>query len=291
MDIRVLRYFLAVAREQNISRAAQVLNLTQPTLSTQLKALEEELGCQLLVRGGRKVTLTDDGMVLRKRAQEILDLVSRTEKELSSSRETVSGDIAIGTGETSAFGHFANLMRSLQERYPGIHYKIFSGNSHYVVEQLERGLVDFGLLYDGLDVKRYDSLRLPIRERWGVLLPPESPLASKSSVTASDLRDQRLIISQQEGASSALEKWFGCPIEELDVVARYNLVLNAAFLTKASFGLTLTFEGLVDCPLVFRPLEPELTSEATLVWKKYQVLPRASEVFLETMMEGLSLPS
>lgn len=184
MELRVLQYFLAVAREQSISGAAESLHLSQPTLSTQLKAMEDELGKQLLIRGtkgSRKVTLTEEGMILRKRAEEILSLVQKTEQEISNSDETIVGDVYIGTGETDIIRFMAKAAKKIQEQYPDIHYHISSGNAEYVLEYLDKGLIDFGLIYGTADPKKYESIPIPVKDIWGVLMRRDSPLAQKSS--------------------------------------------------------------------------------------------------------------
>lgn len=207
MELRVLRYFLAVAREQSIVRAAESLHLSQPTLSTQIKAMEEELGRQLLIRGtkgSRKVTLTDEGMILRKRAEEILNLVYKTEREISLSDENVVGDVYIGTGETDAVRLIARAAKKLSQTYPGIHYHIASGNAAFVMDQLEKGLIDFGLVFGTADHAKYNCIKIPRTEIWGVLMPKDSLLAEKTAISPEDLWDKPLILSRQEDSSGAL---------------------------------------------------------------------------------------
>ncbi len=292
MELRVLQYFLAVAREQSISGAAESLHLSQPTLSTQLKAMEEELGKQLLIRGtkgSRKVTLTEEGMILRKRAEEILELVKKTESEISLSDDVVAGDVYIGTGETNIIRLFAKTARELQHDYPDIHYHISSGNSSYVMEQLDKGLIDFGLLYDSVDIAKYETLKIPIKDVWGVLMRRDSPLAAKEVICPEDLWDKPLIVSHQENAKRIISEWLKQDLSKLNIVATYNLVLNASLLTDEGFGYTICFDKLLDIvpssSLCFRPLFPRLEAEATIVWKKYQVFSRAAEKFLQQLQQ------
>ena len=292
MELRVLQYFLAVAREQSISGAAESLHLSQPTLSTQLKAMEEELGKQLLIRGtkgSRKVTLTEEGMILRKRAEEILELVKKTESEISLSDDMVAGDVYIGTGETNIIRLFAKTARELQHDYPDIHYHISSGNSSYVMEQLDKGLIDFGLLYDSVDIAKYETLKIPIKDVWGVLMRRDSPLAAKEVICPEDLWDKPLIVSHQENAKRIISEWLKQDLSKLNIVATYNLVLNASLLTDEGFGYTICFDKLLDIvpssSLCFRPLFPRLEAEATIVWKKYQVFSRAAEKFLQQLQQ------
>lgn len=291
MELRVLQYFLAVAREQNISAAAESLHLSQPTLSTQLKALEEELGKQLLIRGtkgSRKVLLTEDGMILRKRAEEILSLVKRTENEISRSDEAVVGDVYIGTGETDTVRLFARAAKQLQAQCPDIHYHLSSGNAEYVLEYLDRGLIDFGLLFGTVDTQKYDAIPLPIRDTWGVLMRRDSPLAGKEAVTPEDLWDKPLIISRQRGDDQYLAQWMKKEFSSLHIVATYNLIFNASLLVDEGLGYALGLDKLINTDgssLCFRPLSPALEASACIVWKKYQIFSRPARVFLDCLQK------
>ncbi|MGI6118667.1 MAG: LysR family transcriptional regulator [Bilifractor sp.] len=297
MELRVLEYFLAVAREQNITAAAESLHLTQPTLSIQLKGLEEELGKQLLVRGtkgSRKVTLTEDGKLLRARAEEILRLVEKTENEITQPGDAVAGDVWIGTGETDTIRIFARAAKKLQKSCPDIHYHFMSGNASYVMEQMDKGLIDFGLLFSEADSKKYDIMRIPIKEHWGVLMRRDDPLAQKNSISAEDLKELPLITSTQENARKQLAGWMHRSASRLNVVATYNLILNAAILTDEGFGYTIGFEKLLDTvldrgnsSLCFRPLSPVMEDEAFIIWKKYQIFSRAADRFLQQIREEL----
>lgn len=275
MELRVLHYFLAVAREQSISAAAQSLHLSQPALSTQLKALEEELGKQLLIRkskGSRKVTLTEEGMILRKRAQEILSLVKRTQEEISSPDETIAGDVCIGAGETDIVRLFARAAQSLQRQHPDIHYHISSGNAEYVLEYLDKGLIDFGLLFGQVDLQKYEAIPLPVRDSWGVLMRRDAPLAQKETVCPADLWDQPLIISHQRSDDRRLAQWMQRDLSQLHIVATYNLVFNASLLVDEGLGYALCFDKLINTrgsSLCFRPFAPRLESTAYIIWKKY----------------------
>ncbi|MGI6177397.1 MAG: LysR family transcriptional regulator [Eubacterium sp.] len=297
MELRVLEYFLAVAREQNITAAAESLHLTQPTLSIQLKALEDELGKQLLVRGtkgSRKVTLTEDGKLLRVRAEEILNLVEKTENEISQSGEAAAGDVWIGTGETDTIRVFARAAKKLQNSCPDIHYHFMSGNASYVMEQLDKGLIDFGLLFQEADSKKYDIMRIPIKEHWGVLMRRDDPLAMKENISPEDLKDLPLITSSQENAKKQLASWMHRSVPRLNIVATYNLILNAAILTDEGFGYTIGFDKLLDTALdqgnsslCFRPLSPIMEDEAFIIWKKYQIFSKAADRFLQQIREEL----
>lgn len=290
MELRVLQYFLAVAREQNISAAAQSLHLTQPTLSRQLKELEEELGKQLMVRGSRKIVLTEEGMLLRKRAEEILDLVGRTEKEIAQSDDTASGDIYIGTGETDGMRQIARTAKQLQEHSPGIHFHIVSGDAVDVCERLDKGLLDFGVLLGDIDKIKYHYLELPMKDTWGILMRRDSPLAQQERILPQDLWDKPLILSRQVDNKSGLYRWLGREPEQLHTVATYNLIYNASLMVDEGMGYAFTLDKLVNTrgsQLCFHTLEPKLELGMYLVWKKSQIFSKAAELFLERLREQL----
>lgn len=295
MELRVLGYFLAVAREQSIVRAAESLHLSQPTLSTQIKALEEELGKQLLIRGSkgtRKVTLTEEGMILRKRAEEILSLVQKTEREISFSDEMIVGDVCIGTGETDAVRFIARAAKELYASYPGIHYHISSGNSDFVSEQLDKGLIDFGIIFGNVDHTKYNSIELPFRDIWGVLMKKDSALAAKEVIQPEDLWDMPLIISNQDDSKGTLTAWFKKELSELEIVATYNLLFNASLMVEEGLGYAIGLDKIINTTgnntLCFRPLSPQMEAGMHIIWKKYQVFSKASEKFIEKL-KSLSL--
>lgn len=292
MELRVLQYFLAVAREQTISGAAEYLHLTQPTLSRQLKELEEELGKQLLIRGNRKVTLTEEGMLLRKRAEEILALVNKTENEISFSDDVVVGDVEIGAGETDAVRVIARVARGLQEQYPQIRYHITSGDGVDITEKIDRGLLDFGVLLETVDISKYDYLRLPMKDVWGVLMRRDAPLAERAAITPEDLWEKPLIISRQTTGGSPLEKWMKRELDQWNIVATYNLIYNGSLMVEEGMGYAFSLETLInttgDSRLCFRPLSPRLEIGMDLVWKKYQIFSRASKTFLKHLQQYLN---
>lgn len=287
MELRVLRYFLTVAREENISAAADFLHLTQPTLSRQLMELERELGVTLFRRGKRKITLTEEGMLLRKRAEEITELVQKTQAEILAPEEDVKGDIYIGSAETRVMALLAEIIRELQAEYPKIRVNIFSGNADDVTEKLDKGLLDFGLLIQPCNIAKYESIRLPQKDTWGMLMRGDSPLAAAEAVRPEDLWDAPLLASRQRLVSGEVGEWLGKDFEELNMVASYNLIFNASVMVEEGMGYALCLEGLVntsgDSPLCFRPLEPRLEASLNIVWKKYQVFSRAAELFLEKL--------
>ncbi|MGO5115084.1 LysR family transcriptional regulator [Candidatus Avoscillospira sp. LCP25S3_F1] len=292
MELRVLQYFLAVAREQSISAAAQSLHLTQPTLSRQIKELEETLGKQLMIRGNRTITLTEEGQHLRKRAQEILDLVGRTEKEIMQSSETVSGDIYIGTGETDGVRQIARVACFLQEQYPAVQFHIVSDDAADVCEQLDKGLLDFGMLLGDIDKTKYHYLELPMRDTWGVLMRRDSPLAQKAAVTPEDLWDQPLILSRQMDNKGGLHRWLRREASELHTVATYNLIFNASLMVDEGMGYAFALDKLINTTgssLCFRPLEPRLELGMYLVWKKSQLFSKPAELFLQQLQQQMHL--
>lgn len=292
MELRVLQYFLAVAREQNISAAAQSLHLTQPTLSRQLKELEEELGKQLMIRGSRKITLTEEGMLLRKRAEEILELVDRTEKEVMQADEAVTGDIYIGTGETDGVRQIARTANHIQESCPGIRFHIVSGDAVDVCERLDKGLLDFGVLLGDIDKIKYHYMELPMKDTWGVLMRRDSPLAHQKTVCPRDLWDKPLILSRQMDNKSGLYRWLRREPSALCTVATYNLIYNASLMVDEGMGYAFTLDKLVNTAgsnLCFRPLQPRLELGMYLVWKKSQIFSKAAELFLENLQEQLAL--
>ncbi|MGN0617771.1 MAG: LysR family transcriptional regulator [Ruminiclostridium sp.] len=292
MEIRVLKYFLAVAREQNISAAAESLFLSQPTLSRQLKELEEELGKQLFIRGSRKITLTEEGLLLRKRAEEIVELMDKTEKELSNSDEQVSGEIYIGAGETDGLRLIAKAAKELQEQYPQITYRIISGDAVDITERLDKGLIDFALLLEPVDISKYSYLKFPVKDVWGVLMRRDCPLAEKKSISSKDLQDMPLIVSRQAVDGSELTQWLKNGGEQLNIVSTYNLVYNASLMVDEGLGVALCLDKIInvsgDSSLCFRPLKPRLDVGMSLVWKKYQVFSKAAEKFILKMQESVS---
>lgn len=292
MELRVLQYFLAIAREQSIVRAAKSLHLSQPTLSTQIKAMEKELGKQLLIRGtkgSRKVTLTEEGMILRKRAEEILNLVQKAQREISLSDKVIVGDVYIGTGETDAVRIIAKAARELYKTYPGIHYHISSGNAQFVIEQLDKGLIDFGIIFGPIDQTKYNFIEMPFKDTWGVLMLQDSPLAAKAAISPEDLWNKPLIISQQANAQGGLAAWMKKELSELEIVATYNLLFNASLMVEEGLGYAIGLDKIIhtsgNSNLCFRPLTPKREAGMSIIWKKYQVFSQASEKFMQKMKE------
>lgn len=253
--------------------------------------METELGKQLLIRGvkgSRKVILTEVGMILRKRAEEILALMRRTEEEIVGSNETIAGNVFIGTGETEIVRLFARVTKKLQQRYPDIRYNISSGNAEHVLEYLDKGLIDFGLLFAEIDTQKYEAIPVPIKDTWGVLMRKDSPLAEKEAISPEDLWDKPLIVYQQKGDDVYLNRWLGREESELNIVATYNLVFNASLLVDEGLGYALCYDKLVNTQgsnLCFRPFSPHLDAYGFIVRKKYQLFSKAAHIFLQNLKD------
>ena len=294
MELRVLNYFLAIAREQSIVHAAESLHLSQPTLSTQIKNLEEELGKQLFIRGtkgSRKVTLTEEGMILKKRAEEILELVRKAENEIKMTDNVIIGDVYIGTGETDGVRLVAKAAGRLQRQHPGIHYHISSGNASFVFDYLDKGLIDFGIIFGDVDLTRYNAIEMPYRDTWGVLMRKDSPLAAKSSISPQDLYNVPLILSQQESQGGIVTQWLGKEPSELNIAATYNLIFNGSLLVDEGLGYAVCFDKIINTSgntsLCFRPLNPGLENKMNIIWKKYQIFLKPAGKFLEVLKDSL----
>lgn len=295
MELRVLHYFLAVAREQSISAAAESLHLSQPTLSTQLKDLEYELGKQLLIRGtkgSRKVLLTEEGMILRKRAEEIFELVRKTENEITVSDSSIEGEVIIGAGESDIFRLIAKCAGELNSEYPGIHFSVLSGNADFVLEQLNKGLIDFGLVYSTVDTSKFESIPVKEKDTFGVLMRKDSELADNEFIEPSDLYDKPLIVSRQEGKyNDAMIRWLNRDIKKLNIIATYNLIFNASIMVDEGLGYAICFDKLVntsgDSSLCFKPMKPAMEISANIVWKRYQVFSKPAEKFLEKLKKNI----
>ena len=297
MEIRVLKYFLAIANQGSITAAANSLHLTQPTLSRQIQDLEKELKQKLLIRGKYKVTLTPEGLMLKKRAEEIIEMVEKTKAEFNSISDIISGDIYIGCGETDSMKYIAEIMKELRDEYPNIKFHIHSGNAEDVTEKLDKGLLDFGLLIQPIDLSKYDYITMPQKDIWGVIMPKNSPLAKKNVIKIDDLIDVPIIASRQMSkkysAESGFLNWFGEKFDYLNIAATYNLVYNAAIMVDNGIGYAITLDKLVNITnntnVCFRPLSPKLESGLDIVWKKNQVFSPATKLFLQKLKEKLTV--
>ncbi len=292
MELRELRYFLAVAREESILKAAEALYVSQPNLSRQMKRLEEELGQQLFLRGSRKITLTEAGELLKKRAEEILELYQKTETELSSPPTEIRGDVYIGGGESYVLRLVAEAAHAVQKHYPAVKFHLFSGDMATITEKLDKGLIDFGIFIEPADLSKYDYLRLPLVDTWGVLMRKDSPLAEKDVVTPEDLRGAPLIRSRHSLDKSVITDWFQRRSDELNIVATYDLMYNASLFVTEGVGYAVGLEHIINTSgnseLCFRPLSPKLISHLNIAWKKYQVFPKCAEIFLKELQERIA---
>ncbi|MCH3973215.1 MAG: LysR family transcriptional regulator [Oscillospiraceae bacterium] len=282
MELRVLRYYLTVVREENITRAAEILHITQPTLSRQISALEAELGTQLFERGKRKIVLTESGLLLRRRAEELISLADKTEREFSSHDGDIAGVVSIGSGESAAATELPKLLRSYSARFPQVQFELHTGVATAIRDKLDKGLLDIGLLIEPVEIEKYDFVRLPQKEVWGVLLPFGDPLTEKDCIVRNDLRARRLIVTQRMKEREA-KAWFGGDTEHLNVYCTCDLAANAALLVEQGLGVAFTIAGAVANynNVCFRPLSPAITSTSVLVWKKYQPFSPAVQKFIE----------
>jgi len=290
MELRVLQYFLAAAREENITKAAAFLHITQPTLSRQLMQMEEELGVKLFRRGKHNILLTEDGMLLRRRAQEIVDLAEKTAKELKHGEETVSGEISIGCGETQNMKPLSEMIASFRQKYPDVSFNIYTAIADDVKERLENGLLDMGLLLEPVEIGRYHYVRMPLRENWQVLLRRDMELAEKQKITPDDLAGVPLIIARRQSVRNVLENWFGYDKEKLHIVSTCNLShYNQSIMVESGIGVALVMEfSCNQDTLCLRPLDPEIESGCVLVWKKNLTHSLAMQRFIEYMKEYLN---
>ena len=284
MELRVLKYFLVVAREENITRAAALLHVTQPTLSRQLMGLEEELGVKLFRRGKYHVSLTEDGMLLRRRAQEIVELAEKTEQEFQHQEGELAGDISIGTGESNSMTDLSRKIAAFRAGHPLVRFHIYSATADEIQERLEKGLLDLGMLMEPVDIGRYEFVRLPRRDRWGVWVDQGHSLAGKESVTPEDLLGVPLLLPRRERVQQELSGWFGEKFDEIEVATTYNLILNAANMIRNGVGAALGFLiGNLTDELKFVPLSPPMETGSVLVWKKEQAFSPAAAEFLRSL--------
>lgn len=293
MEIRVLRYFLAVCREENITRAADFLHITQPSLSKQLIELETNLGKQLLIRGKRKIALTNEGILLRKRAEEIISLVEKTKREISQDTKIIGGEISIGGGQSAVVAQVASL---LSAKYPNVRFHLFSGDAVEVCERLDHGTLDFAILIEPVDVLKYEYVSLPQKNCFGLLMRKDFPLANKINIEPKDIENIPLIIPQRKGLQRYFSAWSGKNLEDLNIIATYNLIYNnSTLLVKNGLGCAFSLDNILESneqdansQLCFRPFYPRMEMQFALVWKKYQVFSKAAEKFLELLKDYIA---
>ena len=286
IETRLLHYFLAIAREQNITRAAETLHLTQSTLSKQMMDLENQLGKQLFIRGKRKITLTEEGLFLRSRAREILELMENTENALHQDQQTLSGNVSIGCGETVAMDIIAGLLEAFHKQYPDVVLHTYSGDADAILERIDKGLADMGLLLGPIRQEKYEYLQLRQKDVYGLLMPKDCPLASQSSINIDQLKSLPIILPDQTFCGHQDLDWFGTDQSVFHVVATYNLIYNATYLVEHGIGYALSLDRLVNTNgrnLTFRPISPELSLDLYIVTKKYQSFSPAAKIFYEQL--------
>ncbi|MDE7426021.1 MAG: LysR family transcriptional regulator [Lachnospiraceae bacterium] len=291
IETRLLQYFLAVAEEQSITRAANYLHITQPTLSKQMMDLEEQLGKQLFIRGKKKITLTEDGLYLRGRAQEVVSLIEKTEHDFRENEQNISGDIHIGCGEYQSSSAIMKIICDIRRDYPDIHFHFFSSNADTILERLDKGLIDIGILLDPEITPRYDYQKLPLMETWGVLMPKDTPLTKKKKLTLEDLSGIPMIVPSQTSNNKRFGQLFSEHQISLDIVSTYNLIFNASLMVQAGIGYALCIGGLIppstEHNLIFRPLNPAIISNVYIFTKKYQVFSKATKLFISRLEQEL----
>lgn len=282
MELRVLNYFLAIAREENFTKAAQQLHVTQPTLSRQIADLEKELGVKLFVRSNHSIILTDDGIILKRRAQEILSLADKTKRDFLQKEEGLSGTISIGSGEFRSTQYLAKIIAAFREKYPRVSYEIYSGNAGNIRDYIERGFLDIGLMSEPIDIRKYNFITMPIKEQWGVFVKKDSPLFAKDKVRPEDLAGMSLVTATGDFNQSRIGKWLGDYRNQVEIAATANLPYNEAVLAGENIGVMLSLK--LNCNyqgLRFIPLEPLLNVSTALGWKKDQIFSATSSAFID----------
>lgn len=282
MELRVLNYFLAVAREENFTKAAGQLHLTQPTLSRQIADLEQELGVKLFVRSNHNIILTEDGMILKRRAQEILALADKTKRDFLQKDENLEGVISIGSGEFLSTRCLTDCIENFRKKYPLVRYEFYSGNAENIHERIERGLLDIGLMSEPIDIRKYEFISMPVKEEWGALVREDSQLIGKEFITPQDLVSIPLILPLGDFTQSNIGKWFGEYAAQIDIIAKGNLLYNEAMMAQSNIGAVIGIK--LNCcynGLRFIPLKPALEIDTALAWKKEQIFSAATAAFIE----------
>lgn len=286
MEIRTLRYFLEVAREENMSKAAERLHVSQSTLSKQLKGLEEELGKKLFLRHSFSIELTDEGMLLRKRAEDLLSMADKITTEFSAMDDIVGGNIYFGCAESYQIRHLARVIKHFKQQYPGFHYHITSGDTEQVTEKLDKGILDFAVIVEEPDYEKYNVLKMPDSNHWGVIMPASCKLAEKQVIQFEDLLGIPLFCSEQSWRMD-LPRWCGSRLDELKLEGSFRLAYNGSIFAKEGLGYLLTFENLIHANpengLAFRPLSPTLETNMYIIWKKRQVFTPIAQRFIQEL--------
>ena len=291
MELRVLNYFLAVAREENITKASQMLHISQPALSRQMMQLEEELGVKLFARSNHKIVLTEDGLLLKRRAQELLSLADKTRRDFLHRETELAGEIAIGSGEFLSTRELAKIMVAFRKKHPLVQFRIYSGNADNIQDYIGRGHLDLGVMGEPVDIRKYEFVSMPVKEKWGVLVRRDSELAQKRQIRPEDLRNIPLVAASR-GFQGELISWFGELYDQLEIAAVGNLLYNEAMLVESGMGAVVCIE--LNCTykdLCFIPLYPAVETRTALVWKKDAVFSSATAAFIEFASKCLKVIS
>lgn len=293
IETRLLHYFLTVARERNITSAAKALHITQPTLSRQMALLEDEIGAKLFIRDSRPLSLTGEGLLLRRRAEEILELLEKTEAEVSAQEEQVEGTVSIGCGELASVRLLTEMIADFSQRYPRAVFDVYTATADQIKRRMDDGLTDVGLLLEPVDMERYEYIRMPVRERWAAVMPAGVPLARREHVTAQDLAGIPVIMPGRQKVHDEVASWFGGYYGKIQVIGASNLATNAAMMVRAGLGYAFIVEGalpfLEQSEVRMVPLYPELTATSVLAWKRGQPFPTVTSRFLEHIKCFLSM--
>lgn len=288
MELRVLHYFLAIAREGNFTRAAEQLHITQPTLSRQIAQLEQELHTKLFIRSNHNIILTEDGMILKHRAQEIISLTDKTKHDFLYKNENLEGTVCIGSGEFLSTRILTDCIAAFRKQYPLIRYEFYSGNAVNIQDNIERGLLDIGLMSEPIDIRKYEVISMPVKEEWGALVHTDSPLAKKEYITPSDFIQAPVISVTNNAVRSNLEKWLGEQLSQIEIIAGSNLLYNGAMLAQSNAGIAIGIR--LHCQydgLRFIPFSPKLETGTVLAWKKEQIFPAATSAFIDFVKKYL----
>ena len=287
LELRTLKYFLEIAREGNVTKAAAHLHITQPTLSRQIAQLEEELGEKLYVRENYGIRLTEEGLLLKKRAEEISELEEKIRLEFSG--QNISGTIYIGAGETEGIKHVAKILKQLREKYNDIRFRVISADAEDVTDKLDRGLIDFGVFVGKVNLNKYDVMPLPYHDTWGIITRRDDELATKDFIVPEDLRGLELLFSHQAKTQGEFSEWLGYSVDELNIIGTHNLMYNASVMVREGLGILVTIDRIAnvtgESDLKFIPLKPELKAGLVLAWKKEAVFSKAAKKFLELVQD------
>lgn len=289
MELRTLRYFIAIANEKNITKAAEILHITQPTLSRQIKELEDELGTVLMIRGKRSLTLTNDGLLLKKYAEDIVGIANRAEQEFLGSKNSVSGSVAVGATEALGSRILARYMKQFSDRYPEVQFELYNAMADSIVERLDSGLSDIGLLLEPVDTTKYEFIRFDRNERWGILVNFEHEFFKRKSVDVGELLSQPLMPPDRPNVRNEILHWLGVEERQLRVIINYNLLSNAVLMVEEGMGVAVCLNGALAVnhspELRFIPLVPERTTRSVLVWRKNHLLSPAAALFVKMISE------